>query len=64
MGQQIVVTISPEGDTKIEAIGYTGGSCAAATKPLEEALGVVADRKLKPEYHRAPVAVNQKVGQK
>lgn len=61
MGQQIIVTISPEGDSKIEAVGFKGGACAAATKPLEEALGVVTDRKLKPEFHQAPVQAGQKV---
>jgi hypothetical protein len=50
--QQIVVDISPEGEVKIEAKGFTGSTCAAATKPLEDALGVVAGRQLKPEYHQ------------
>ena len=62
MGQQIVVTISPEGEAKIEASGFVGATCTAATKPLEEALGVSAGRQLKPEYHLAPVARTQKVG--
>lgn len=46
----VEVTISPNGETKIEAHGFTGGACKAATKPLEEALGAhEQDRVLKSE---------------
>lgn len=48
--KSIEVTISPEGDINIEAIGYRGKSCEEATRHLEMALGQVQERKLKPEY--------------
>lgn len=53
MAHQIKITISPLGQPKIEAQGYSGGACAAATKPLEDALagnGPV-ERVLKDEFH-------------
>ncbi len=46
-------------EVTIEAIGFQGKGCEAATKAFEEALGVVAKRKHKPE-HRQNVAKNQR----
>ncbi len=44
----VEVTIAPNGETKIEAHGFTGGACKTATKPLEDALGArEQDRTLK-----------------
>jgi len=60
--QQIIVTIDAEGNPKIEAAGFTGTSCKTATAPLEQALGTVADRQLKPEYHAPAQTIGQKVG--
>jgi len=45
--QEIIITISPDGATKVEAVGYSGTSCAAATAALEAALGVAGARKWK-----------------
>ncbi len=52
MQKQIAIKISAVGKPTIEAIGYNGQGCEAATKGLEQALGggVVADRDFKPEY--------------
>lgn len=44
MDKYVTVTITPEGDTKIEAHGFTDGRCRDATRDLETALGLVADR--------------------
>jgi hypothetical protein len=38
------------GKTKIEAEGFNGTGCTAATQPFEDALGVVSDREFKPEH--------------
>jgi len=46
----IYIRISPGGDVTVEARGYTGKSCVSATKPFEEAVGVVTKRKHKMEY--------------
>lgn len=52
MAQKIVVTILPNGETKIDAQGFAGNSCSIATKELEQVLvggGKVDDTK-KPEF--------------
>ena len=41
-GKYIVAEIAKNGETKIEAHGFTGGACQSATKPLEDALGANA----------------------
>jgi hypothetical protein len=56
MKQEIHVDLSPDGSLHIEAHGFTGTSCRAATAPLEQALGAVRSRRLKTESHRAKVA--------
>lgn len=51
---EIVVTINLNtGITQVEAQGFEGTGCEAATQAIEEALGGVDERKFKPEY-RAP----------
>lgn len=55
MKQEIHVDIGPDGSLRIEAHGFTGTSCRAATAPIEEALGAVRSRKMKTETRRATV---------
>lgn len=57
----IVVMIDKEGGATIEAVGYEGSSCATATRPLEDALGVIAARDFKPEYHTVPLPADNVV---
>jgi len=46
--KEIIITISPKGETKIEAKGFQGRNCLRATQPFEEALGgKVSERKMK-----------------
>lgn len=45
----IKVTITPDGKTTVEAVGFKGQGCKAATKPIEEALGQVESTQQKPE---------------
>jgi hypothetical protein len=62
MGRQIKVTISPLGKPVVEAEGFNGQGCAAATKPIEDALsgaGGVNDRVMKPEWHNVADAGNE-----
>lgn len=49
MAQKITIEIDEAGEVKIEASGFTGRDCLAATKNIEEALGKVSERKAKPE---------------
>lgn len=61
--KSIIVTISAEGEAEIEAHGFSDGACLEATKDLEQALGVVSDRKR--TNHGAaklPTATANKIG--
>jgi hypothetical protein len=57
----ITILISPQGDAKIEAHGFTGGECRLATQALRSALGQDSGEHLKPEYAQsaAPSALSQ-----
>jgi hypothetical protein len=59
--KSIEVDVSPSGDVKIEAHGFTGGACLAATKEIEEAIGKIEGRKLK--EGSGPVNAVQKLQQ-
>jgi hypothetical protein len=41
MSQLIEVTVSPQGETKIQAKGYEGQRCQEVSKFLETSLGLV-----------------------
>lgn len=45
--KKIVVTFDKKGGSRIEAFGFTGGACLAATKDIEEAIGATEGRKMK-----------------
>jgi hypothetical protein len=49
--KSIEITVSATGEVSIEATGFKGNACEKATKAIEAALGTVAARKKKPEYH-------------
>lgn len=52
--KSIEVDIAPDGEVKIEAFGFQGGACLAATKEIEEALGKASGRKMKEGSGLAP----------
>jgi len=45
--KKIVITFDGNGDSSIEAFGFTGGECLKATQSIEEALGKVGGRSMK-----------------
>lgn len=45
-------TLTVTGAGQIDATGFTGKSCAAATAPIEAALGLTTDQHVKPEYNQ------------
>ena len=52
-GRGIVITINNEGETQVEAHGYTGGRCVQATAPLTKALiGTPTTHIKKPEFYQ------------
>ncbi len=59
MQKQIIITISPSGESTVETKGYTGASCKDASKFLESTLGSVQAETLKPEYHQRSDTTNQ-----
>ncbi len=52
MSRRIHVRISPIGDISVEAEGFKGNGCEAATKAIEEALGKPRERTRKPDFWR------------
>jgi len=55
MKRTLEILISPSGEIQIDAIGFKGPDCQAATRFLEEALGTVQVRQRKPEFQRRNV---------
>ena len=63
MKPTIEVIVSPMGDIVIEAVGFKGADCEAATRFLEEALGVLTAKTRKPEFHQTtPKFLHQRLG--
>lgn len=52
MSKRITVRITASGDITVEAHGYHGKGCEAATKAIEDALGKTGNRTRKPEFWR------------
>lgn len=64
MKRTIEIVVSTTGDISIDALGFKSSGCEEATKFLEEALGLTAQKVRKPEYQQRNVSVGQqKVGQ-
>lgn len=59
----VEVTVAPDGSIQIDAVGFKGSDCEAATKFLEDSLGAATQRGHKPEYHqRSRIHQQQKLG--
>jgi len=52
MSRKILVRINPSGDITVEAEGFHGKGCEAATKAIENALGKAGTRTRKPDFWR------------
>jgi hypothetical protein len=54
--EEIIIDIDERGNVRIEGKGFSGPDCVKFTEELENALGTVEKRELKPEYrHSAPL---------
>lgn len=51
-GRRIHVRVSPSGEITVEADGFQGKGCEAATKAIEEAFGKPGNRTRKPDFWR------------
>ena len=47
---RIEITVSPDGETRVETKGFSGASCRSASRALEQALGSQAEEQLTREY--------------
>jgi hypothetical protein len=50
VSRQIRVKVSPAGDVTVEAYGFKGSGCEAATQAIEEALGTKVVRRRKSDW--------------
>lgn len=54
--KQIVITVAPSGETRLETQGFTGAACREASAPLIAALGLVtSDHPTAEAYAKAPL---------
>lgn len=54
----IVVVVKPNGETSLQTQGFAGASCQAASRQLEQALGLRSREQLTAEYHAAPTTTS------
>ena len=53
MARIIEVTVAPNGETTIQTKGYFGSDCQAASRFIEQALGLVAADRKTPEFYQS-----------
>ena len=52
MSEEIILDFLEDGQIKMEGKGFQGKSCDEAMAHFEKSLGVVSNRKNKPEYYQ------------
>ena len=52
----IEITVSPDGQAKVETRGFTGGECREASRFVEQALGRRTAETLTAEFHQGQQA--------
>jgi hypothetical protein len=52
MPQQIEIIVSPQGEARLQTIGFSGTSCRDASRFLERALGQSVSEQLTAEFHQ------------
>jgi hypothetical protein len=63
VSRRIHVRVSPIGEIQVEAEGFKGRGCEAATQALEDALGKRVHREHKPEFRQVEtVVIRQTLG--
>jgi Protein of unknown function (DUF2997) len=62
MPRLIEVTVSPQGEVTVQTKGYAGADCLAASKYLEQALGLATTDVKTAEFHQ-PAQAEQRVNQ-
>lgn len=49
--KRIELLVAPDGEVKLQTLGFAGSSCQRADQFLRDALGVISSEELTPEYH-------------
>ena len=52
----IEIIITPEGNSSVQTLGFTGSSCRDASRFIEQALGQRTGEKLTAEFHQSESA--------
>jgi hypothetical protein len=52
LNKTIEITVSPQGETKLETKGFAGAECQEASRQLENALGIRQSERLTVEFHQ------------
>ena len=60
MARIIEIIVSPTGEVTVQTKGYAGSDCLAASKFVEQALGVTCNEQKTAEFYQ-PIAVQQQV---
>ena len=55
----IELVISPQGDVTMQTKGYAGSTCKAATKALEEALGLKGRDRMTAEFYQSQTTTSR-----
>ena len=62
MPAELQITVTPDGEVKIQVKGVPGPACEALTKEIEDALGVVKARERTGEFFQTTEQDTVKVG--
>jgi hypothetical protein len=49
----IEIIVTPEGNSSVQTLGFTGSSCRDASRFIEQALGKRTGEKLTTEFHQS-----------
>lgn len=52
MNKVIEITVNPQGKTKVQTRGFTGGECREASRFVEQALGTRSAETLTAEFYQ------------
>ena len=54
--KRIEITVSPQGEARLETHGFSGSACRDASRLLEQALGVRSSEQLTSEFYQSLLA--------
>ncbi len=52
MMKTIEIVVTPQGETRVQTLGFTGSSCRDASHFIERALGQQTGERMTPEFHQ------------